>query len=152
EERHPAILLLDQHHADHSSRWPPRRQERLDRLLYRFAILLALHRLPTLRIGGQLRQADAVLAIRRQRSTLTCPPLGRRQIAQVSVLAQAADHPPPGGFSWTQEGLLGITAIDDRPEFLETLLHPRFEPAQLGNGQFQFGAEGPWAFRRQPID
>jgi hypothetical protein len=95
EERHPAAVLLDQHHPDRAAGRVPGRQERLDRLADLLAVLHAPHLLPTAPMSGPLGQGQPFLAVGR-----LGPRLARRlrqgQGKQGRVLAQAADdHPAP---------------------------------------------------------
>src|SRR5262249_38280117 len=47
-------------------------------------------------------------------------------------------------------GLLGVAAIDDHDPLVEVGFHPRPQPAQLGGGQLQLGAERPAVGAGQP--
>src|SRR5262249_32795430 len=71
EERHPAVLLLNQHHTDHAARRPPRSQEGLDRLSHRLTVLHALDLLPAPLVPGPLGQRDASLAVDRRTAGAT---------------------------------------------------------------------------------
>src|SRR5665213_2869665 len=140
EERDPAVLLLDDHHADHAPRRTPRRQEGLDRLGHLLAVLHALHLLPAARLACPLGQADPLLAV----GSLWTPlarRLGQRQRTQSRVLAQTAHHGEAGSLGPLEERLLGVAAIDDHPKLLEVVFYPRLDPVQLFDGHLQLGAK-----------
>src|SRR6266498_3450898 len=63
EVRQPDVVLLDQHHPDHTPSRLPGRQEGLDRLRHVLLILEARHLLPALGMAGALRQTEPPLAV-----------------------------------------------------------------------------------------
>ena len=135
EEGVPAMIFLDDHHANDAAYRTVGSQEGLVGFGGLFAVDRALGCLPTTLLPSSFGQTDLVYAILSRSAPTPTRSFSRfrRQVAERRVLAQPADDSHALLQRAFQEWSLGVTAIDDIPDGFPGFSQDRNDPLQCAS-------------------